>query len=220
MSMTRLKGSVTRFFRHRGQVLRNLGGRRIRRDDDYLELYVLARVGDLLGAQPEQTRAGSGGKSIFAVATSPSELWENASYLRASVGAQQYGLRTGLSVSAITGPGTAELDVVLIALGPTVLRGRIPATQVVAGMECKAHRRALQQPHAHETLGKAHRVFGLPVTARVRGTTTVEPYCVVTTSGAAAGTVSLMRHFGVEHVNTGAPGDELGTYLTGLHGTL
>lgn len=195
MSMTKLKLAVTRYFSARKRELQALNGRRIRRNDDFFELYVLTRLAKTLGATPEQARA-VGRRRIFTVATAPTERWTGISYMRAVVGAKSYGLRTGLSVGAISGPGTAELDVALLDLA-TLRPGRIPAASVEAGFECKAHRRVLQQPHAHEALGKASRVFGVPVPARVAGATRVSPYCVVSLSGTAPSAQAVMQHFGI-----------------------
>jgi hypothetical protein len=219
MSMTNLKRAVTRYFGARKRELRALNDRRIRRNDDFFELYVLTRLAKMLGAVPEQARA-VGRRSVFTVATAPTERWAGISYMRAAIGAKNYGLRTGLSVGAISGPGTAELDVAVLDL--TTLRSdRIPATSVEAGFECKAHRRVLQQPHAHEALGKATRVFGVPVPARGAGATRVSPYCVVSLSGTAPAAQSVMNHFGIVTAQASTrANDELDPHVMLLVATL
>ncbi|TMQ13278.1 MAG: hypothetical protein E6J91_18610 [Deltaproteobacteria bacterium] len=218
--MTKLKLAVTRYFSARKRELQALNGRRIRRNDDFFELYVLTRLAKALGATPEQARA-VGRRRVFTVATSPTERWVDISYMRAVVGAKTYGLRTGLSVGAISGPGTAELDVVLLDLATTLPPGRVPAASVAAGFECKAHRRVLQQPHAHEALGKATRVFGMPVQARVAGATRVSPYCLVSLSGTAPSAQAVMQHFGiVSALASTRADDELDPHVVLLVATL
>jgi hypothetical protein len=219
MSMTRLKLAVTRYFSTRKRELQALNGRRIRRNDDFFELYVLTRLAKALGATPEQVRA-VGHRRVFTVACSPTARWVGISYMRAVVHAKTYGLRTGLSVGAIRGPGTAELDLALLDLA-TLGAGQVPAASVEAGFECKAHRRALQQPHAHETLGKATRVFGVPVPARVAGATRVSRYCLVSLSGTAPGALAVMQHFGiVTALASTRANDELDPHVVLLVATL
>src|SRR5438105_2213888 len=113
MSMTRLKRRVTKYFRWRKKTLATLGGSKIA-NDDFFELYVLARVVRQLKPAPTIRRANDG---KYVIAASPSPNWQDASYFEVIDSAgQRRGLRSGLEVQGLSGKGTAELDVSVVRL--------------------------------------------------------------------------------------------------------
>lgn len=222
MSVTRLKRAVTRFFGSRRRELAKLDGYKVRPHDDFLELYVLARLAKTADSVSFEQLQGSGATKRFVVATSPTTGWERFSYLNCVWNGSAYAARTGLSVGTAKDRHTTEIDVIVLTL-PTTWKApaTIPASAVVVGFECKAHHRTIQLPHANETIGKTFRIWPTGVPRRSGGGTATASYCVVTWSGAATSARETLEDHGIAHaqVRVGVR-DEFGTHVRGLASTL
>ncbi len=185
MTKHRINRLVREFFTHRKYQLRAMNGKGVRRDADFLELYGLYRV---VQAAPnfvtKGLKPGAQGRSVFVVALGPSSRWSEASWFEVTLADAVLGVRTGLEVCARTPEvaGTVELDVVIARLDTDPASGAVIEGEAIAGLECKAHSKTLTNTHANEMIGKAARVWGIPVPVLSLGEDEVERYAIVSMS--------------------------------------
>lgn len=208
MNITQLKRDVSKFFRKRKVVLRTLTGRGLK-NDDYFELYVLGRlVGKI--APPPIVRQGAAG---FLVAVSPSPHFSNASFLEFTTNhGRTHAIRSGLEVQGRPARGTVELDVVVLTLR-VPQPDQVGAAQIDAAIECKMHSRAIASGSANEVVGKAFRMWDLPV-GRLNG---CERYAIASFTHASDNARRVLEASGVAFRLIGPA---LEDYLTQIVATL
>lgn len=206
--MRSLKAAVTRFFRQRRAAIETLNGLALT-TDDFFELHVLVRFVQQQPGAALRNTALRAGRTVFRVAASPSPSWSRGSHFVLKMLGSDVGLRTGLSVKDAA--ATVELDVVLVDIG-ALRDDSVPSGCVVAGVECKHHARAIQQPHANEALGKAYRVFGLP--PGVVGTAGPPRYAVVSLNGFSPNARAALQTSGIEAIEDLGAGGALDAHAS------
>jgi hypothetical protein len=189
--MQRLKRKVTGYFKWRNLELQNLSKQGIEAADDYAELYILVRLLRMVpSAQPRHTTK-TGHVDFFRVAASPSREWNNVSFFEVTNSQnQRLGIRTGLRVLCVD-DGDVELDLVIVQTNGLVPPVR--SSDVSSAAESKAHAGHISATVANEVIGKAARVFGLPV-AMHRSQRPVERYCLVSLDGCSAGADTALAY--------------------------
>jgi hypothetical protein len=192
MSSGAAKRAVTSYFRGRAATLRLLNRRRLSEASDYLELYVLVRLARLSKGSLVTKTLNSKGRRVFEVAGSPSPSWAKASYVMV----KGMAARTGLQVQCQ--PGSVELDVVLVVPSLVdLIADRVPAKAAKAAFECKLLTGRLKTTHANEMLGKAHRVWALPVPNLTCGSSVACAYTAIAPGGASAGLDLVLKTYGI-----------------------
>lgn len=192
MSLWRAKFAVTRYFKGRVAALRLLNNRRLKDDSDYFELYVLVRLARRGNGNVVATGKDSRGRPAFVVAGSPSPSWAKASYIEV----KGLAARTGLEVQCA--PGAVELDVALVNPAHVNIQAdEVPARAVIAAFECKALKGKIKTTHANEIIGKAHRVWTLPLKLIKNGKATAHRYSAAGLNGATAGLDLVLAASGI-----------------------
>jgi len=216
MSLRRIKTQVTKFFKDRKATLRGIGGGVVAERDDYLELFVLYELLVRCATPIARNLRTIGTRSHFVVALSPSRFWSRASFFEcvASVGKRStFGLRTGLSVTSTNGPSRAELDVVIVELAP-VQGDDVMASQVAAAIECKWHGDAVGAAVSDGVIGKAFRLWGLPL-APIPASAAAR-LALASHSRDQGAIKNDLSHCGIMFLSLSEPGDLLGAHSQGV----